>query len=68
MKKVYYIVAVILALSVLLGFVLPALMSAKADIAVLLGLGLMIFGVMVFLHFVHAKIFAKPVDSKTESK
>lgn len=68
MKKVYYVVAVILAIVVLLGFILPALMSAKADIAVLLGLGLMLFVVMAFLHFAHAKIFAKPIDNKTETK
>lgn len=68
MKKVYYVVGVALALAVLLGFILPALMSAKADVAVLLGLGLMIFVVMAFLHFVHAKIFAKPVDKKTETE
>lgn len=68
MKKVYYIVAVILALSVLLGFVLPALMSAKADIAVLLGLVLMIFVVMAFLHWVHAKIFANSTDNAPKSK
>ena len=68
MKKVYYIVAVILALAILIGFVLPALVSARADVAVILAVVIMIFVVMAFLHFIHAKLFNKPVDKAGETK
>jgi len=64
MKKVYYVVGVLMALAVLVGFVLPMLVSAKADIAVLLAVGIIIFVAMAFLHFVHSKIFKETVDKK----
>lgn len=67
MKKVYYVVAVVLAMAILIGFVLPMLVSAKADIAVLLAVGIMIFVAMAFLHFIHAKVFKKVVDKKDET-
>lgn len=46
-KLVIYVVLAALLLSALFGFILPALFSAKSDIAVLLGVALIVVLIIV---------------------
>jgi len=65
MKYMYIAAAVIISIAALVGFVLPLLFSAKADIAVLLGLVIIFVVVMSAIHFLFN--FVKK-GSKNEQK
>lgn len=65
MKKVYFGVAVAIVYAAIFGFLAPMLMSTKNDIAVLIGLAVLLIAAIIPVHVGYNK-FIKPSTKDPE--